>query len=216
MHRIEIFSRYWITLSASMPNAVKPWDTSLHKSRHTMHDVARHKFRVTQLFGSLWSQWIIHVRTLPLTPVEVQEKQQLPKRCLTETEKKILNRVQAKSKHVVWPPGVADRVCPARVQEPNFTGRYSWPWHLIADAELHVLSCCSAVSESDVGDQLVLLSSLAQLRHLDSWPSVSSCKWHPVQKPKNIFCCLPRARLPSIFPVSAIASSSFILSQQMT
>ena len=31
-----------------------------------------------------------------------------------------------------------------------------------------VLSCCSAVSESDVGDQLVLLSSLAQLQNLDS------------------------------------------------
>ena len=30
------------------------------------------------------------------------------------------------------------------------------------------LSCCSAVSESDVGDQLVLLSSLAQLQNLDS------------------------------------------------
>ena len=29
-----------------------------------------------------------------------------------------------------------------------------------------VLSCCSAVSESDVGDQLVLLSSLAQLQNL--------------------------------------------------
>ena len=28
---------------------------------------------------------------------------------------------------------------------------------------------------------------------------------------KNIFCCLPRARLPSIFPVNAIASSSFFL-----
>ena len=69
------------------------------------------------------------------------------------------------------------------------------------------LSCCSAVSESDVGDQLVLLSSLAQLLNLDSCPSVSACKWHPVQKH-----CLPRARLPSIFLVSAIASSSFVLS----
>ena len=48
--------------------------------------------------------------------------------------------------------------------------------------EMIVLSCCSAVSESDVGGQLVLLSSLAQLQNLDSCPSVSTCKWHPVHK----------------------------------
>jgi len=30
-------------------------------------------------------------------------------------------------KQVVWPPSAADTVCPACVQEPNFTGLYSWP-----------------------------------------------------------------------------------------
>jgi len=75
------------------------------------------------------------------------------------------------------------------------------------------MSCCSAVSESDVGEQLVLLSSLAQLQNLDSCPSVSTCKIDT--QSKNIFRYLPRARLPyNIFPasVSAIASSSFFLS----
>ena len=38
------------------------------------------------------------------------------------------------------------------------------------------ISNVSAVLESDVGDQLVLLSSLAQLQNLDSCPSVSTCK----------------------------------------
>jgi len=69
--------------------------------------------------------------------------------------------------------------------------------------EVHHLSCCTAVSESDVGDQLVLLSSLAQLQNLDSCPRANDTQSN------NIFRCLPRARLPSILPVSANASSSF-------
>ena len=59
-----------------------------------------------------------------------------------------------------------------------------------------ILFCCSAVSESDVGDQLVLLSSLAQLQNLDSYPSVSTCN---DTQYKNLFRCFSRARLPSYF-----------------
>jgi len=51
-------------------------------------------------------------------------------------------------------------------RNPVFT--YSIHQTILGPARFLVLSCCSAVSESDVGDQLVLLSSLAQLQNLDS------------------------------------------------
>jgi len=38
-----------------------------------------------------------------------------------------LDMAEETEKQVVWPPGAADTVCPARVQESNFTGLYSWP-----------------------------------------------------------------------------------------
>jgi len=74
------------------------------------------------------------------------------------------------------------------------------------------LSCCSAVSESDVGGQLVLLSSLAQLQNLDSCPSVSACKWHSVQKhlPLSSSCSL------AFYLHRQCYRFKFILSQHMT
>ena len=51
--------------------------------------------------------------------------------------------------------------------------------HHTSNPRTYVLSCCNAVSESDVEDQLLLLSSLAHLQNLDSCPSVSACKWYP-------------------------------------
>jgi len=42
------------------------------------------------------------------------------------------------------------RYAPARVQEPNFRGRYSWPWQVIAHAPVEHFEVCRPLGSIDM------------------------------------------------------------------
>jgi len=58
--------------------------------------------------------------------------------------------------------------CPARMQEPNFRGRYSWPWQLIACTKFEVLRLFLLCSRSDATKKSVRCNYL--FRHSSLFP----------------------------------------------
>jgi len=60
------------------------------------------------------------------------------------------------------------------------------------------------MSDSDVGDQQMLITVLTNIHNFVDVPNLSP---HVVDiQSMNVFLCLPLARLPSIIPVTAMAS----------
>jgi len=74
------------------------------------------------------------------------------------------------------------------------------PWKFLT------LSNVSAVSDSDVGHQYMLITLMANFQYVVGLLFPTS-EWQPI----NVFLCLPLALLPSIIPVNAIASNWLFL-----
>jgi len=82
-------------------------------------------------------------------------------------------------------------------------------FHLVISLHSIDRSDVSAMSDSDVGDQQMLITVSTNFQNFVDVPFLSA---HAVDiQSMNVFLCLPLARLPSIIPVSATASNWFFL-----